>query len=132
MTTSRKGIEILLEALSLLSLDWICKIVGMGSPEYIKHINHLIETYRLGNIVSLCGPLSGDAKAKAFSEANAYILPSYSESFGISIAEAMSWELPVITTTTTPWSDIPGFQMGWYVRPEINSISKAFTNYLYL
>ena len=37
----------------------------------------------------------------------------------------MALKLPVITTNTTPWSVIDSQQMGWYVSPDLNGISKA-------
>lgn len=121
-----KGIDLLLDALSLIRpRGWHCKIAGMGSSSYTDHLHSLVHKYGLTKTVSFCGPLSGDQKDLAFKQASAFILPSYTESFGISIAEAMAWGLPVITTNTTPWSVIDSQQMGWYVSPDLNGISKA-------
>ena len=52
-------------------------------------------------------------------------MPTYSENFGIAIAEAMSWGLPVITTTGTPWSALRNPALGWYVNPNVNDTSFA-------
>ena len=121
-----KGLDLLLEGLSLVRpRGWKCKIAGMGHPSYVLELQRSVERYGLTDIVSFCGPLSGVEKDRAFSEASAFILPSYSESFGISIAEAMSWGLPVITTNQTPWSDLALDQMGWVVSPDISGISRA-------
>ena len=51
-------------------------------------------------------------KKKIFSEANAFILPSKSENFGISIGEALSFGLPVLTTFQTPWKIINDYKAG--------------------
>ena len=53
------------------------------------------------------------------------MLPSLSEAFGISIAEAMSFGLPVITTTATPWVDIQKEKTGWYVKPDKTELANA-------
>ena len=37
----------------------------------------------------------------------------------------MSWELPVLTTTGTPWDVLQNPEMGWYVKPNLEDISCA-------
>lgn len=57
---------------------------------------------------------------------NLYILPSYREGFGISVLEASSMQLPVLTTKATGCKDsiIEG-NTGFYVLNTINSITNA-------
>ena len=63
-----------------------------------------------------------EEKYKVLSSASAFILPSYSESFGIGVAEAMSFGLPVITTTKTPWSIVRKKNYGWIIKPNIKEL----------
>ena len=122
----KKGIELLLDALALLRpTQWICQIVGMGEAAYIAALKARIKVLNLDSVVEFVGPLYGAQKERAFQEASAFILPTYSENFGIAVAEAMSWGLPVITTTETPWSVLEDPAMGWCVKPELNPISYA-------
>ena len=121
-----KGLELLLEALSMLRpRGWICQIVGMGQPDYELHLKQQVSHLNLGDLVHFSGPLSGEAKQRALAEADAFVLPSFSESFGIAIAEAMSWGLPVITTTSTPWPVLADQALGWWVPPSLNDLSEA-------
>ena len=121
-----KGLELLLEALSMLRpRGWICEIVGMGHPQYERQLIQQVSRLHLEELVRFRGPLSGAAKQRALAEADAFVLPSFSESFGIAIAEAMSWALPVITTTATPWRVLSDQEMGWCVDPSLNSLTKA-------
>ncbi|HIG21944.1 glycosyltransferase, partial [Henriciella sp.] len=44
---------------------------------------------------------------------------------GIVVAEALAHECPVITTHGAPWSILEQTDSGWWVEPEVASISKA-------
>lgn len=46
--------------------------------------------------ISVIGFVEGDAKAAAFAQADAYVLASENENFGISVAEALATATPVI------------------------------------
>lgn len=121
-----KGIELLLEAMSIIRpRGWICEIAGGGAISYVHQLKQLVVSFDLSDFVRFLGPLSGDEKNKAFERASAFVLPSLSESFGISIAEAMAWQLPVLTTTGTPWRAISELDLGWYVPPDLNGLSQA-------
>ena len=52
-------------------------------------------------------------------------MPTYSENFGIVVAEALSYGIPVITTTGTPWKILEENNCGWYIEPQLESLKKA-------
>ena len=54
-----------------------------------------------------------ELKKKIYTSSDFFILPSKSENFGISIGEALSFGLPVITTTSTPWKEITDYNAGF-------------------
>lgn len=57
-------------------------------------------------IVNFCGGVYGEKKWKLFREADVFVLPTYSENFGIVVGEALACGTPVITTKGTPWEEL--------------------------
>ena len=54
------------------------------------------------------GPLDDEKKWAAYARADLFALPTYSENFGIVVAEALWAGVPVITTKGTPWGELVG------------------------
>lgn len=114
-----KGIENLINAWkqldSNLKINWQLKIIGNGEESYINSLNKLIQQYDLENSVKLVGPLYGNDKIEEIQKADLFVLPSFSENFGIVVAEALACGVPVITTKGTPWEDLKFFKAGWWI-----------------
>jgi glycosyltransferase involved in cell wall biosynthesis len=66
--------------------------------------------------VRFVGPLIGSAKQRAFSDADLYVLPTHSENFGLTVAEALAAGTPAITTTGAPWSGLVTQRCGWWIE----------------
>lgn len=49
------------------------------------------------------------------------ILPTYSENFGLVVAEALNFSIPVITTNKTPWVDLNN-KGCWIIKPGIKPL----------
>ncbi len=54
-----------------------------------------------------------------------FVLPSFSENFGVVVAEALSYGIPVIATRGTPWADLESFGCGWWVEPGVPFLTEA-------
>lgn len=72
------------------------RIGGNGEVEKARVVAHELG---LDAHVEFLGWVSGDAKRKLFLDSDIFVLPSYHEGLPVSILEAMSWSIPVITTT---------------------------------
>ena len=97
----KKGIETLIYASrELRKRGYIFKtlIAGTGDPQYTKYLKDQVSTLGLAHEIRFCGPVFGVAKSELFTSVDAFILPSWSENFGLVLVEAMAAGLPVITT----------------------------------
>ena len=107
----KKGIELLIDAFSHLHYDfpdWTVVIVGNGEIDYIKTLENRVASLGLQDCIKILPPVFGDAKTRLYQESSLFCLPSFSENFGMVIAEAMSCGIPTITTNGTPWQLLNG------------------------
>lgn len=128
----KKGIEFLINAWEQLRAKyptWNVVIAGNGEESYIHRLNEIIKSKSLRDCVEIIPPVFGEDKRRLYCESSLFVLPSYSENFGMVIAEAMSCGVPVITTNGTPWQELNEIKLGWCIdlslEKLITSISKA-------
>lgn len=95
----RKGIFDLLDVLRQHkpSLEGRLRVVIGGNGE-TERLTAYIQEHRLEQMAQFVGWISGPQKHQLLSESDLYILPSYNEGLPLSILEAMSYRLPVIST----------------------------------
>lgn len=124
----KKGIELLINSWSELREkypDWTISIVGNGDANYIRELKDTIKKKGLEGSVSILPPVFGTEKVTLYKESSLFVLPTYSENFGMVIAEAMACGLPVVTTTGTPWKALKEHDLGWYVEINQSSLTNA-------
>lgn len=124
----KKGIELLLKAWKRIHsdyLDWQLLVVGNGEAEYIHSLEMKVESLELKDSIKILPPVFGEAKIKVYQESALFCLPSYSENFGMVIAEAMSCGTPVITTTNCPWEILNKTSTGWCIDLNVGNLEKT-------
>lgn len=124
----KKGIELLLEALSHLKPDldgYEVIIAGEGEPHYVETLKKVAISFGLSEIVKFVGGVYGAEKVSLLQSADLFVLPTYSENFGIVVAEALACGTPVITTHGTPWKELEDYACGWYIPVEVNALRKT-------
>ena len=98
----RKGHELLVAALARIrDLDWSLSCLGSleRHPATVRAVRRLIRTTGLGRRITLVGECPPQRVARAYRAADAFVLPSFHEGYGMVYAEAMVHGLPVIATT---------------------------------
>jgi len=97
----RKGHRLLVEALARLrALDWNLLCIGSleRDPPTVRSVRQMISAAGLGRRITLLGEQPAHTVAHAYRAADAFVLPSFHEGFGMAYAEAMAHGLPVIGT----------------------------------
>jgi glycosyltransferase involved in cell wall biosynthesis len=125
---AKKGIRELLSVWREIHSDfpaWQLIVAGNLDVEFGPAILKQIRQQSLDKSVTVVGHLDGQQKAAALRHAELFVLPSYSENFGIAIAEALAHATPVITTTATPWRELPGAGAGWCIEPGEESLRQT-------
>ena len=107
-----KGVHELLRAWRNLGTpDWDLILAGPDENGIIAH-----EPLPYG--VRYLGPVYGEHKRRLLQQASLFVLPSYSENFGLVVAEALMAGVPVITTQGTPWKRLQTEGCGWWIPME--------------
>lgn len=97
----RKGVEYLIESLASLNREDVrLHVVGRRDrdPAYSQYLNKLIRKKGIQGKVFFHGRVDGVGKQKFFRNSHVFVLPSLWEGYGMVVAEAMSYGLPVIAT----------------------------------
>ena len=116
----------LVEAWSRVRPDnWVLRIAGPDEGGAPRRVEKAVSAAGLSEVISFVGAIDGLAKQRALFDADLFVLPSHSESFGMAIVEALAHGLPVLTTTGAPWSMLPGRGCGWSVDPTVNGIAEG-------
>lgn len=119
-----KGLPMLIEAWARVRPEgWLLQIAGPDEAGHRAEVAKEVSAAGLGKVISFVGPLEGQAKTRAFLDADLFVLPTHSESFGMVIAEALAHGLPALTTTGAPWPMLPERGCGWWVDPTVDGIA---------
>ena len=108
-----KGLDILLEAICCMQQDDVMKetpfclaVIGGGPDENspvddnteMTHVKELTEKFGLSDLVTFLGKKSQDSLPYYYSAAEAVVVPSHYESFGMVALEAMACGTPVVAS----------------------------------
>jgi glycosyltransferase involved in cell wall biosynthesis len=97
----KKGIDLLLPAFAGLRSqhpEAVLVIAGDGDRALLGELKIQADQLGLNEGVQWAGFLEGQVKRDALVDADVFVLPSYSENFGVAVVEAMACGVPVIVS----------------------------------
>ncbi len=117
-----KGVEVLLKAFQQLGDDFELFVAGHCDTDYGRDLQSRYDDTRIHFLGEL------DGMSRFYRSIDLLVAPSIvPKAFGLSICEAMSYELPVVTTTSGAQSEIiqDGVN-GFLIRPDdVNELKKT-------
>jgi glycosyltransferase involved in cell wall biosynthesis len=127
----KKRLELLIQVLAelhdLQQQPFHLLIAGSGDSDYVESIRKMIAQQQLQSQITFTGFVIGKDKDLLLQGSDLFVLPTYSENFGIVLAEAMAVGLPIITTPGVHISiDIAQAQAGIIVDDAIQLKTAIF------
>jgi glycosyltransferase involved in cell wall biosynthesis len=100
--TPGKGHDVLLAALATITdLPWRCVCVGTltRDPGFVERLDRQAQDDGIGDRVRFAGPRTGADLDVAYAAADALVLATRAETYGMVVTEALARGLPVVATT---------------------------------
>lgn len=97
----KKGLDLLIPAFAQLrreAPEARLAIAGSGPETLVSRLKELAERHGVAGQVLWLGFVEGQAKAELLRDADVFVLPSYSENFGVAVVEAMQQGVPVVVS----------------------------------
>lgn len=121
-----KGLPLLVKAWDRMRPEgWRLLLAGPDEAGHRAELEALLAHCGLSAAISFVGPLTGAAKSQFLAGADLFILPSFTESFGIAVAEALAHAVPVLTTDATPWPMLRQRGCGWTVPATVDGVAEG-------
>lgn len=129
----KKGLEILLNSWKAVQnefTNWEMFIVGndleygqsTGYLEYIKNLSKTLKTKR----IHFLGEKNSQEKFQIYKNCHLFVLPTYSENFGMTVAESLAASTPVIVSKGAPWNQIEDKNAGWWIDINEDALTNCF------
>ncbi len=129
----KKGCDMLLEAFAQMrSNDSISLILaGPDQVGWESDLRRQVTRLNLTNRVVFTGMLEGPMKQGAFASAEAFVLPSHQENFGISVVEALAARVPVlISNRVNIWPEIEADRAGYVESDDLAGTTRLLQRWI--
>jgi glycosyltransferase involved in cell wall biosynthesis len=117
--TPRKAYDVLVDGLARIAdLDWRCTVAGSldRAPETVASIRRQIQSHGLIGRIDLIGEIADPTAL--YETADIFVLPSRYEGYGMAIAEALAYGIPVVATRVGAIPEVVPGNAGILVAPD--------------
>lgn len=130
----KKGLDILFLAFAQARAQHpraMLVLAGSGEPAFTAHLQREAARLGIASDIFWTGFLTGEEKWAAMADADIFVLPSYSENFGVAVVEAMVFGMPVVVSDQVAihW-EISQAQAGLVIPCRAKDLTEALTTLL--
>lgn len=130
----KKGLDLLIPAFDALRRrvpEAQLVIAGPENDDYGQQVRGWVCERGLEATVHFVGPLEGADVVQAYVDADVFALPSYTENFGMTVAEAMACALPVvISDQVNIHAEVSGAGAGLVTACDVGEVTAALESLL--
>jgi glycosyltransferase involved in cell wall biosynthesis len=129
----KKGCDLLIDALATVSKkdELIIALAGPDEIGWRRELHARASRFGLDSSVVFLGMLEGDLKTGALAAADAFILPSHQENFGLAVVEALAAGLPVlISNRVNIWRAIESDGAGYVEADDVAGTIRLITRWI--
>ena len=122
----KKGMEILMKALSMLRFNWSLSIAGSGDLKYIGRLKALSKDAGIDHLINWAGQINDEDKFQLLSNHDLLVLPSHNESFGNIVIESLAVGTAVLVSENVGLSVyVKSNRMGWISKLTENDFKNS-------
>lgn len=127
----KKGLDVLIRALSNVSFKYRLLIAGSGEELYVKQIKHMILESNMDQYVEWVGWKNEQTKFEFLSQLDLFALTSHSENFAIVVIESLSVGTPVLVSNNVGLCKyVESNDLGWVTSIDrhdvVNALEQSF------
>lgn len=129
----KKGCDMLLEAFAQMGSNDSISLILAGPDQvgWESDLRRRVTRLNLTNRVVFTGMLEGPMKQGAFANAEAFVLPSHQENFGISVVEALAASVPVlISNRVNIWREIEADRAGYVESDDLTGTTRLLQRWI--
>lgn len=125
----KKGIDILLDAVSRLPFPFLLKIAGSGEEDYLRSLEDKAAELGIEKSVEWMGWVDRKDKFKALMEADLFTLVSLNENFANVVIESLHMGTPVLISKEVALSAFVKKQnLGWITSLNADEVAETIIN----
>jgi len=129
----KKGCDLLIRAYAAAAPDIDLVMAGPDQVGWMDGLKDLAHRLGVGGRIHWPGLLTGPAKWGALQGAEAFILPSHQDSFGVAVGEALGCGTPVlITDKVNIWREVKAAGAGLVDDDSVAGVERMLRAYLAL
>jgi len=121
----KKGLDILINALTTVSVPYYLTVAGDGDKDYITSLKTIAANNHVDGRINWIG-FQNDNKFDLLYKHDLFVLPSYDENFGNTVIESLSVGTPVLISEQVGLADyVQKNDWGWICQTNPASVSSA-------